>query len=144
MDCRKLLDKELIHPNCNFKIEIKSYALDSYGNFSWDEKDNLELFSGIATQEDDVQNYYRCKMTCKLTMSADKLKKTKIGIFITAEEIGTFYMIDAQFYKYVTDDNNRECLPNGKVIEITQDGRKIITNNFKSTIKTYYYYYLPN
>lgn len=149
LDCRvyDAESKELLIPNNSFKIQIATYNLDSTGAFVVNENDTL--FEGIATQSNDPQKYFKCKMSNRISFNTKQLKDNKIGIFITAMDgahsaQGEFYIIDAQFYKFAVDENDNECLPNGQIIEYDSNSIPIITDNFKSVIKTNYYYYLPD
>lgn len=92
------------------------------------------LFSTMlynSTNGTDLLNadYIEGIVTCQKGYSFNDLLAARLGIFITFDMPGRYFIKDLQLFPYVLDANDTMCTPGGEV---------------QAVVKTKYYYYYPN
>lgn len=118
--------KTLNYQNAMPTIVVGSYELND-GIYSV--KKEYFSTSGVSNSYNTTENFNQMIVKCKSSLSYSQMLKEKLGIFINFNSVGTFYIEDFQFFKYVKDTNGSMVTPDSELV---------------STVKTKYYYYIPN
>lgn len=126
------------------KFEIKTYKLDSTGNFSSNTKFEKILMSGetlAGAEYLDPDGYLIGFCKSKNAISQKELQNGNYGIFISADSSETFYLEDVQMFRCVLDSNGNLCLPGGMVLNYKNN---ILQEQELGAMKEQYYYYYPS
>ena len=139
-------------PSGYVKFFVAPYDLNEEAHFIID-FDKM-LFTGIAKLYNngvpqDPEGYFSCEVQALKSLSKTELRQKKYSIFIQFfnEETNSYLLKnlkiqDAQFFKIQYDLNGNKCLPNGKAIQISSGGQKVLVDSvlaYKKEIKIFYY-----
>ena len=121
-------------------VKIGQYQLND-GIYSFIEDGVLFDSQGATTIQDGDYVYIRFK--CARAMPYSEMIREKIGIFIELPINTTYYIEDVQFFRYVTYekeilDENDEGTGQFETLMAVPGGELV------ASVKTRYYYYIPN
>lgn len=130
-----------------FTIQVKSYKLNTDGTFAEDDENTEIIFNGVTEASDvlDSEGYLFGFVTSLRAVTSEELKNNNYGIFITAVNVNniqgqTYYFQDIQFFKYLLDEKNNLCLPDGSTLDIQN---MIVNKEFNAYSLEYHYFYYP-
>ena len=127
------------------RIFVGEYLVDIQGNIVIPEAGFL-LEGAASLEGKDPEGFLSCDMAVGKTISKQDLLDKRYAIFLQFPEPlrdKNILVQEVQLFKIEYDENGNRRLPSGKVIVITEDGKKTVEESnlvYKKTSNIFYYY----